>query len=268
MRAVPVAVDLAPRRVDDLHGDLHDHPGRPGRRLGDEHRATAHQRHGTSTTDTETVTARPEPGADARRRRPPRPRIARSGDVINYSYLVTNTGNVTLAGPVTVTDDKATRDAARPAGLRPGRDHDLHRDATRSPRPTSNAGSVTNTARGPRRGHRPPTTDDETVTAVADADRSALVKTATPTTYRRVGNVISYSYMVTNTGNVTLTGPFTVTDDKATMTLSGGRPRPRRVHDLHRDLHDHPGRPGRRLGEEHRRRDQRHGDFDRPMTRR
>jgi hypothetical protein len=28
--------------------------------------------------------------------------------VINYSYLVTNTGNVTLAGPVTIADDKST----------------------------------------------------------------------------------------------------------------------------------------------------------------
>ena len=28
--------------------------------------------------------------------------------MISYSYLVTNTGNVALAGPVTVADDKAT----------------------------------------------------------------------------------------------------------------------------------------------------------------
>src|SRR4051794_9037574 len=30
------------------------------------------------------------------------------GGVVNYSYLVTNTGNVRIAGPVTVSDDRAT----------------------------------------------------------------------------------------------------------------------------------------------------------------
>ena len=34
-----------------------------------------------------------------------------------------------------------------------------------------------------------------------------LDKTATPSTYDEVGDVISYSYEVTNTGNVTLAGP-------------------------------------------------------------
>ena len=33
-------------------------------------------------------------------------------------------------------------------------------------------------------------------------------------------NVISYSYVIKNTGNVTLSGPFTVTDDKATVTCT------------------------------------------------
>ena len=37
-----------------------------------------------------------------------------------------------------------------------------------------------------------------------------LVKTATPATYDAVGDVISYSYLVTNTGNVRLAGPVTV----------------------------------------------------------
>ena len=48
-----------------------------------------------------------------------------------------------------------------------------------------------------------------------------LDKTATPATYDAVGDVIAYSYVVTNTGNVTLAGPFTVNDDKATGDLPG-----------------------------------------------
>lgn len=45
----------------------------------------------------------------------------------------------------------------------------------------------------------------------------SLVKTATPATYDSVGDVISYSYLVTNTGNVRLHN-VTVTDDKATVS--------------------------------------------------
>jgi hypothetical protein len=45
-----------------------------------------------------------------------------------------------------------------------------------------------------------------------------LVKTADPITFNGAGVVISYSYELTNTGDVTLDGPFTVTDDKATVT--------------------------------------------------
>src|SRR6185369_11849705 len=44
-----------------------------------------------------------------------------------------------------------------------------------------------------------------------------LDKTANPHTYGHVGDVISYSYLVTNTGNVSLAGPVTVADNKATV---------------------------------------------------
>ena len=80
------------------------------------------------------------------------------------------------------------------------------------------AGSVTNTATATN-GTVTSNQDSETVTAV-QTPALTLVKTATPPTYDAVGDVISYSYLVTNNGNVTLAGPFTVTDDKATVTLS------------------------------------------------
>src|SRR5215210_9552950 len=46
----------------------------------------------------------------------------------------------------------------------------------------------------------------------------SLKKSASPATYDEVGDVISYSYLVKNTGNVRLAGPVTVADDKATVS--------------------------------------------------
>jgi hypothetical protein len=45
-----------------------------------------------------------------------------------------------------------------------------------------------------------------------------LLKTAFPTTYDQVGDVITYTYRLTNSGNVTLSQPWSVTDDKVTVT--------------------------------------------------
>ncbi len=58
-------------------------------------------------------------------------------------------------------------------------------------------------------------TDTETVTAV-QSPALTIVKSASPTTYSTVGTLISYSYLVTNSGNITLSGPFTVNDNKTT----------------------------------------------------
>ena len=104
--------------------------------------------------------------------------------------------------------------------------------------------------------------DSETVTAVPSPELS-LVKTATPTIYNSVGDVINYSYVVKNTGNVTLAGPVTMADDKATVTCPAGGLAPGDVDDLHGELHDHAGRPRRRLGDQQGHGDQRHGDLER-----
>ena len=53
-----------------------------------------------------------------------------------------------------------------------------------------------------------------TLTVVPATPGLSLTKTANPTTFTTVGQVIVYTYVVKNTGNVPLDGPFTVNDDK------------------------------------------------------
>ena len=142
------------------------------------------------------------------------------GNVISYSYLVSNNGNVTLSGPFTVSDDKATDESCPvTASLAPGASITCTASYTIS-QADLNAGSVTNVASASNGTVTSPT-DTETVTAV-QTKALTIVKTAAPTTYSTVGTIISYSYLVTNSGNVTLAGPVTVADDKATVTCPAG----------------------------------------------
>ena len=80
-----------------------------------------------------------------------------------------------------------------------------------------------NTATGDSNETTPVSDTAITSTAVAGPSLS-IVKTANPTTYNVVGAVITYSYKVTNNGNVTITAPFTVFDDKTTDESCPGAP--------------------------------------------
>ena len=87
-----------------------------------------------------------------------------------------------------------------------------------------------------------------------------IEKTADPTTFDAVGTPITYTYVVTNNGNVTL-ADVTVTDPQAGLgpitcdPAQGSSLVPGATMDLHGRLHHHPGRPGRGQDHQHR-----HGD--------
>ena len=140
---------------------------------------------------------------------------ADAGDVINYTITATNAGNVTLTN-VTVVDPllgTLSCTPTQPATLLPG----ASIVCTGSYTLLQSSISAGERATPPRRTAtrpRPPSTPN--VVPVPQDPKLAIVKTATPTTYNAVDQVISYSYLVTNTGNVTLSGPFTVTDDRRT----------------------------------------------------
>ncbi len=137
------------------------------------------------------------------------------GQTISYSYLVANNGNVTLYWPFAVVDDKiASVDcSSAPASLAPGGSFTCTGVYTVT-QADMNAGSVVNTAvaTGEDGSGNPVTSapDDETVTAVQTPSLS-VTKTASPSSYDSVGDVITYTIVVLNTGNVTLTN-VSVTD--------------------------------------------------------
>jgi len=140
--------------------------------------------------------------------------FAAVGDILSYTYTVTNIGNVTITDPVTVSDDRITtvNCPALPAGgLTPttsitcSADYSVTQDDL-------DAGAVTNIASA---SDGNVTSPDDSVTIEADAlPALTLAKTSDDTNFTELGQTLTYSYVVTNAGNVTLTDAITVSDDR------------------------------------------------------
>ena len=144
---------------------------------------------------------------------------SKAGDVITYRYVIRNVGNVTLTGPFSVTDNKTTVSCTQPAdgALSPNETMICSASYTITAADMI-AGKVTNKATASGGGV---TSNLATATVNATLCKAlSLTKTASPTTYSKTGDVISYSYVIRNVGNVTLTGPFSITDDKAMVTCT------------------------------------------------
>src|SRR4029079_7879208 len=129
--------------------------------------------------------------------------------------------NVTLAGPFTVTDDKTAVSCPTPPGGSLAPSATLTCTATYTiTQADLDAGQVVNHASGSATfGGNPVQSDPASATVEADkAPALSSDKSVTPTTSGTVGQTLSYSYLVTNTGNVTLTAPVTVADDRASTS--------------------------------------------------
>ena len=148
------------------------------------------------------------------------------GDVIDYSYEVTNTGNVLISGPITVSDDMATDESCPTGDLSPGDSMTCTASYTIT-QADLNAGSVTNvaSASGTDTNGNPVTspTDTETVTAIQNPS-IYLEKTAVPEIYSYPGQIIEYTLVATNDGNVDL-HDVSITDPKlGTLTCTPSQP--------------------------------------------
>ncbi|SMX41119.1 DUF7507 domain-containing protein [Octadecabacter ascidiaceicola] len=153
-----------------------------------------------------------------------------AGETISYSFLITNSGNVTLTDIVTITDlnltpTTLTCPAAGPVNIAPG--GTVTCTATWSPEQSDiDAGSFTNSVTVATTFAGNPVVTDPldpaTATATAiETPAMEMVKSLTgledplgnPTSVFASGNVAVYDYTITNTGNTTLAGPITIDDN-------------------------------------------------------
>ena len=150
-------------------------------------------------------------------------------DSISFQFTVTNSGNVTLTDAITVTDltipSTLTCPASGPVTVEPG--DNVTCTTTWTPdQGDIDAGSFTNEATAATTFNSAPVATDPLTPASATATAiqtptMMMVKSLSalqdsggnPTTVFATGTVAVYNYTITNTGNTTLTGPFTVNDN-------------------------------------------------------
>ena len=142
----------------------------------------------------------------------PGPTVA-VGSTVTWTYLVTNTGNVALSN-VTVTDDK-TGAVGGPISLAVGASTTFTKTGTAVAGQYTNVGTVTGTS--PTGSTVSATNPDNyfgsnpAITIVKKTNGTN--NDTAPGIYVAVGSTVTWTYTVTNTGNVALSN-VTVTDDK------------------------------------------------------
>jgi hypothetical protein len=135
-----------------------------------------------------------------------------AGQEISYNYVVKNTGNVPITG-LSVQDDKLGTVSVPSNALEPGQVVSVLAVYVINPADLD-AGSVTNAAYATGTyGGNEVKSNDATATVTANKPALRLEESALPATYDTAGQTITYTYKVTNSGNVKISGPITFTDN-------------------------------------------------------
>lgn len=176
------------------------------------------------------ITAQPSPALSVEKSASPTS-ITAAGQPVSFSYLITNTGNVTLSD-VTAVEGAFSGSGPKPVVSCPPEAATLAPAATvtctasySATQADVDSGYVTNTAtaKGTPPGVDTPvesSPSSTTFTAIA-SPALTIVKTADPATITRSGQVVTYSFVVTNTGNVTMSNVAVV---EGTFTGTGIAP--------------------------------------------
>ncbi|MGN6125326.1 MAG: DUF7507 domain-containing protein, partial [Humibacter sp.] len=179
-----------------------------------------------SAPSTATVTATQSPALTLTKSAAPTS-VSNAGDKVTYSFLVTNTGNVTATG-LAIVDDAFSGTGSLSAITCPTTTLAPTADTTCTAtysltQADADAGSVTNTAHATATGAGGAAVTSAPSTATVTVTQTpalSLVKSADPSgaTAFRAGQVLTYHYLVTNTGDVTVTN---VGISEGTFTGSG-----------------------------------------------
>jgi uncharacterized repeat protein (TIGR01451 family) len=148
------------------------------------------------------------------------------GDVITYTFALTNTGSTTLTN-IEVTDPMVglTISGSPISSLAVGASSDITGTYTIT-QADIDTGSVTNSATATSDEGATDVSgtandnDDSTITTITQTPAVAFVKTASVGGTGILGDVITYTFALTNTGNVTLTN-IVVTDPMVGLVISG-----------------------------------------------
>jgi len=173
---------------------------------------------GTITTNTASTTVSPEQTAQT-----PVLTLAKSafpgatsvvGTVITYTYTLTNTGNVTLSAPYTVSDNKVSVTCSSTSNLDVGASTTC--TATYSIKQTDiNNKSLVNQATATAMfGSQTVTSNQATATVYTPA--LYLTVSALPSSVSQVGQVITYTYTLQNNSNSTLSSPYAISGGRGT----------------------------------------------------
>ena len=153
------------------------------------------------------------------------------GAVVDYSYITTNTGNVTVTNPVTVSDNlisAITCPTFPAAGLAPLASYvctglyTVTADEVALTSVTNLATATDGTTTSPLVSETVPANG----TPVLDIAKQLIAVTNPDTTpasgllFDQVGDVLSYRFTITNNGSLSFASPLTVTDDKIASPIA------------------------------------------------
>ncbi|KRG71971.1 DUF7507 domain-containing protein [Pseudoxanthomonas dokdonensis] len=147
--------------------------------------------------------------------------VTAAGQQVTYSFAVTNGGNVTVSA-LTINEVSFSGTGGALAITCPATTLAPQASTTCTATYTVtqadiDAGSVTNSANASGQepdGDGVTSADDDAVVTVTQTSGLTLDKQTTSTSYAAVGDTLDYQYVVTNSGNITITVPITVSDDR------------------------------------------------------
>jgi len=162
-----------------------------------------------------------------------------TGSTLAWTFVVTNTGNVDLAG-VTVSDPQITDVSCEGAGptvagpIAPGATFTCTATSIAAAGAVTNTAGVVGTPTGPDGTTLPVVTDDDPANyfggdAAIDVEKATdgtQADTAAEAVTLVVGDTVTWTYVVTNTGTVALDVVELVDDQGVTVTCPAGNPIP------------------------------------------